>query len=136
MAALIAARFLAAKDEATFAAVFIEFQNARNPSERIRDHEQYLLDQHLATVKCRKVQDVSATDVGEVLRTMRDTHSEWTRSAVYRLLNGTFSLAKKRKFITDNPVWRVSSTRNGQRRTRRKSRSSTERGMEKLVAAA
>ena len=65
---------IAAKDGATLSDVFSEYQDARNLSSRTRDHEQYLLDQHLPTIKGRRVQDVTAADVAKVLRGMRDTY--------------------------------------------------------------
>ena len=95
---------VAAKDDSTFGTLFDEWQDARNLSERTREYEQYVLDHHLPTMRDRKVQDISASDVARVLRSMRDTYSGWTCSAVYKVMKGTFALAIRRGVITRNPM--------------------------------
>ena len=87
---------IASRDGATFCEVFVEYQDARNLSERTRRHEQHLLNRNLVTMKARRVQDVSPFEVARVLRGMRDDYSPWTCTAVYRLMAGTFSLALRR----------------------------------------
>ena len=47
---------VAAKDDATFLAVFEEWQSSRTISARTAEHERYLRDQHLALLKGQKVQ--------------------------------------------------------------------------------
>jgi integrase len=95
---------IAAPDAITFAEAFAEHQGARSLSERTLRHERYLLDYHLATLKARRVQEISATEVARLLRGMRDNYSSWTCVAVYRLLAGTFALAVRRGIITSTPM--------------------------------
>ena len=111
---------IAAKDGATFADVFAEWQDARNLSDRTREYEQYVLDHHLATMKDRKVQDIAASDVARVLRSMRNTYSGWTCSAVYKVMKGTFSLALRRRIITRNPVDGLAPSERPKQRNARK----------------
>lgn len=95
---------IAAPANATFDDVFREYQASRRLSERTVRHEQHLRDRHLKTLKQRRVQDVTATDVATVLREMRDGYSPWTCVAVYRVIAGTFALAVRRGIVTRNPV--------------------------------
>ena len=50
------------------------------------------------------MQDIAASDVARVLRSMRSSYSGWTCSAVYKVMKGTFSLALRRGIITRNPM--------------------------------
>ena len=84
--------------------MFAEYQEARSLSDRTREHERHLRDRHISTLVDRRVQDVTASDLAKVLRSMRDTYSAWTCVAVYRILVGTFALALRRGIITRNPV--------------------------------
>jgi integrase len=95
---------IAKPDSATFADVFAEYQHARSLSERTRAHEQHLVDRHLADLKKRRAQDVSATELARLLRDLRGRYSAWTCVAVYRILRGTFALALRRGIITRSPV--------------------------------
>lgn len=94
----------AAPSRATFAEVFAEYQASRVLSERTRRHERHLLDRHLETIKTRRVQDVTASEVAHRMRELRDTYSPWTCVAVYRILAGTFALAVRRRILTRSPI--------------------------------
>ena len=64
---------VAAKDDATFAAVFIEYQNARNLSERHAGSRAVPPRPAPGEMKGRKVQDIAPSDVAQALQGMRDT---------------------------------------------------------------
>lgn len=95
---------IAAPATATFGDVFSEYQQARTLSDRTRAHERHLVERHLATLKARRVQEVTPSDVARRLREMRDTYSPWTCVAVYRVVAGTFALAVRRGLVTRSPV--------------------------------
>jgi integrase len=95
---------IAGPNAATFEAVFGEYQDARTLSERTRAHEQHLVDRHLAELKKRRLQDVSASELARLLRKKRGLYSEWTCVALYRILRGTFSLAQRRGILTRSPI--------------------------------
>jgi integrase len=95
---------IAQRDGALFEDVFAEHQGARSLSERTRAHERHLLERHLAGIRRRRVQDLSATELAHVLRGMRERYSPWTQVAVFRILAGTFALAMRRGIITRNPL--------------------------------
>lgn len=126
---------IASRDDATFGAVFAEWQDARNLSERTRAHEQYLLDQHLETIKTRRVQDVKPSEVAKLLRGMRDTHSGWTCSAVYRVLKGTFASALRRGIVTRSPMDGLTDSERPKQKNAKKIAVLGSDEMEKLVAA-
>ena len=126
---------VAAKDGATFSDVFAEWQDARSLSERTREYEQYVLDHHLPTMKGRRVQDVTATDVARVLRGMRDTYSGWTCSHVYKLMKGTFGLALRRGVITRNPMDGLAPSERPRQKNARRIAVLDGETMERLVAA-
>lgn len=126
---------IAGKDSATFSEVFSEYQEARNLSARTRAHEQYLL-QHLATVKDRKVQTITSSEVAKILRGMRDTHSGWTCTAVYRVLKGTFSLALRRGIVTRSPMDGLAASERPRQKNAKKIAVLSGEEIEKLIAAA
>lgn len=95
---------VAALDRATFADVFAEYQASRSLAARTTLHEKQLLDSHLAALKSRRVQDVTATEIARLLRKMRDTYSPWTCVAVYRIVRGTFAVALRRGIVTRSPL--------------------------------
>ncbi len=95
---------VASPDRVAFADVFCEYQAARTLSERTRAHEEHLLDRHLSTLKDRRVQEITASELARLLRGMRDRYSPWTCVAVYRIMAGTFSLALRRGIVTRSPV--------------------------------
>lgn len=95
---------VAAPSRITFAEVFVEYQSARALSERTRAHELHLRDRHLAAIKARPVQSVTASEIAKVLRGMQGTYSPWTRVAVYRIIAGTFALAMRRGIIARSPI--------------------------------
>lgn len=95
---------IAAPDTATFDNVFLQFQDARSLSARTRAHEQHRVDRHLASLKTRRVQDITATALARLLRGMRDHYSPWTCVAVYRILRGSFALALRRGILTRSPI--------------------------------
>lgn len=126
---------IAAPTATMFAAVFSEYQEARTLSERTRRHEQHLLDRHLATLKARRVQDVTASDVARVMRGMRDTYSPWTCVAVYRLLTGTFALAVRRGLLTRSPTDGLAPSERPKQRNARRVAVLDAEAMGSLVAA-
>ena len=95
---------IAQRNGSTFGECFDEFQDARQLSERTREHERHLRDRHLSALVDRRVQDVTPSDVAKLLRGMRDGYSPWTQVAAYRILAGTFALATRRGLITRNPM--------------------------------
>jgi integrase len=95
---------IAAPDAVTFAAMFFEFQDARTLSERTREHERHLLERHLAALKARRLQEISASELAKLLRGLRGRYSAWTCVAVFRILKGTFALAVRRGIVTRSPV--------------------------------
>ena len=95
---------IAERDAQTFAEVFAEWQDSRSLADRTRAHEQHLLDRHLADLKTRRVQSITASEVAKVLREMRSDYSPWTQSAVYRILAGIFATAARRGTLTRSPV--------------------------------
>ena len=95
---------IAQRDGASFEDVFREHQDARSLSERTRAHEWHLFERHLATLRHRRVQDVSAGELARLLRGMRASYSPWTQVAVFRIIAGTFSLALRRGILTRSPV--------------------------------
>ena len=69
----------AARNASTLADLFVEHQNARDLSDRTRQHEQHLLDRHLAALKSRRIQDITTSEVAKLLRSLRDRdYSPWT----------------------------------------------------------
>jgi integrase len=94
----------AARNAITLADLFAEHQNARDLSDRTRQHEQHLLDRHLAALKSRRAQDITPSDVARLLRSMRDRYSPWTCVAVYRILKGSFALGVRRGVATRSPL--------------------------------
>jgi integrase len=95
---------IATPDTATFVEVFAEHQDARSLAERTRVHEQQLVDRHLAELKRRRVQDVTATELARLLHDLRGRYAPWTCVAVYRILRGTFALALRRGIVTRSPI--------------------------------
>ena len=102
-----------APDRITFADAFAEYQDARTLSSRTRAHERHLLDRHLAALKGRPVQRITASEVARLLRGMRDTYSPWTRVAVHRIIAGTLALAVRRGIIIRSPDRGPSAVRAG-----------------------
>jgi integrase len=95
---------IAAPDRTTFADVAAEWQDSRTISPRTRTHERHLIDRHLAKLKTRRAQEVTASEVARILRDLRGKYSPWTCVAVYRILSGTFALAVRRGVLTSSPV--------------------------------
>ena len=96
---------VASPDSTTFAELFEEWQAGRTISERTAEHERYLCDKHVATLRGQRVQKVTASDLARLLRDMRDGGlSEWTRSSVLRICKGVFGLALRRGVVTRSPV--------------------------------
>jgi integrase len=52
----------------------------------------------------RRAQDVTAADLGRVLRALRDRYSPWTCVAVYRIVRGTFAHGVRRGILTRSPL--------------------------------
>jgi integrase len=126
---------IAAPAAATFDDVFAEYQAARSLSQRTRAHELHLVRRHLPKLRARRVQDVSASDVAQVLRGMRDRYSPWTCVAVYRLLAGTFALALRRGVITRSPVDGLAPSERPRQRNKRRVAVLDAETIARLVAA-
>ena len=54
----------------TFESAFHDWQDSRTLSPRTRKHERHLLERHLAEIKHRRIQDVTATELARRLREM------------------------------------------------------------------
>jgi integrase len=93
-----------APDEITVDALFADYQQARNLSERTRTHERHLYDRHLAPLAKRRAQEVTAAELARILRGLRDRYSPWTCLAVHRIARGTFALAVRRGILTRSPA--------------------------------
>ena len=126
---------IAEKSGATFATVHEDAQGARRLSARTREHERHLLDRHLASLKDRRIQDVSSTDLGKILRGMRDTYSPWTQVAVFRLMSGTFSHALRRGLITRDPIVGLAPTEKPRQNNAREAVSLDADAIDQLVRA-
>jgi integrase len=88
----------------TVTALFADFQESRNLSERTREHERHLFGRHLAPLGARRAQDVSAAELAGLMRGLRESYSPWTAVAVWRLIRGTFPLAVRRGILTRSPA--------------------------------
>jgi integrase len=126
---------VAAPAAITFADVFAENQAARTLAERTKAHEKHLLDRHLAELKTRRIQEITASDVARVLRGMRDQYSQWTCVGVYRLLAGTFALALRRGIITRSPIDGLAPSERPKQRNARRVAQRAAVEIERLVAA-
>jgi integrase len=120
---------------ATFADAFAEYQAARSLSARTREHERQLVGWHLAELKPRRVQDVTASEVAHILRAMRDRYSPWTCTAVYRILRGTFALAVRRGILTRSPLDGLNPSERPKQRNARRVAVLDSASMTRLVAA-
>ena len=128
---------IASADSSTFAEVFAEWQAGRRIAERTAEHERYLYDRHLGTLRGQQVQKVSASEVARVLRSMRDDGlSEWTCSAVYRIAKGVFSLAVRRGILTGNPVDGLTLAERPKQRNTRNVERLDSAPIRKMIAAA
>ena len=113
---------VAAKDDATFLAVFEEWQSSRAISAHTAEHERYLRDQHLALLKGQKVQSITASDIARLLRRTRDDGlSGWTASAVFRIVKGVLGLAQRRGSSRAIPATGSRAPSARSRRTKRRS---------------
>jgi integrase len=126
---------VAAPDSATFIDVFHEYQGARSLSARTRVHEQHLVDRHVAALKTRRAQDVTASEVARLLRGMRDTYSPWTCVAVYRILRGSFALALRRGILTRSPIDGLAPSERPKQRNAKPVTVLDAETMERLIAA-
>lgn len=105
-------RFLAAVREGrvaapsafTFERAFSDYQDSRVLSERTLDHERYILDSHLAALKNRRLQTITASELARLLRQLRGRYAERTCGQVYQALAGTFALAVRREHLTRSPM--------------------------------
>jgi integrase len=97
-------RRIAAPASTTLSEAFAEYLAARSLSERTRKHERHLFERHLSSVRARRVQAVTASELAGLLRVMREKYSPWTCVAVYRILAGTFALALRRGIIARSPI--------------------------------
>ena len=93
-----------APDGMTVDVLFADYQQSRNLSERTRAHERHLFDRHLAPLRDRRAQDVTAAELARLLRGRRDRYSPWTWVAVHRIIRGTFALAVRRGVLARSPA--------------------------------
>jgi hypothetical protein len=89
-----------------------------------------------AEAKSNSLRASAMVDRRRVLRSMRNTYSGWTCSAVYKVMKGTFSLALIRGIITRNPMDGLAPSERPKQRNARKIAVLDEAAMEKLVDAA
>ena len=82
------------------------------------------------------MQDIVASDAARVLRSMGNTYSGWTCSAVYKVMKGTFSLALRRGIITRNPMDGLAPSERPKQKNKRKIYVVCDAEMERLIAAA
>lgn len=126
---------IATPNAATFEDAFADYQAARTLSERTRRHERHLVDRHLAELKRRRVQDVTAPELARLLRGMRERYSPWTCVAVYRLLAGTFTLALRRGLIARSPIDGLAPSERPKQRNARRVAVLDATTLDRLVAA-
>jgi integrase len=126
---------IAAPATATFADVFSEHQASRNLSERTQAHERHLLNRHLRTMKSRRVQDVTSSEVARTLRELRAKYAPWTCVAVYRLLAGTFALGVRRGILTRSPMDGLAPSERPKQRNKKRVAVLEPETIAKLVAA-
>jgi integrase len=122
------------REAQTLAEVFSEWQDSRSLADRTRAHEQHLLDRHLADLKTRRVQSVTASEVAKVLRGMRNTYSPWTQTAVYRILMGVFALAARRGTLIRSPMAGLAVSERPSQRNAKAIRTLTVGEIRRLVA--
>jgi integrase len=120
---------------ATFEDVFADHQASRSLSERTHKHERHLLDRHLCNLKTRRIQDVTASDLACLLRSMKEKYSPWTCVAVYRIVTGTFALALRRGLISRSPVDGLAPSERPRQRNARRVRVLDAEAIASLVAA-
>jgi len=120
---------------ATFEDVFAEHQASRSLSERTQKHERHLLERHLRNLNTRRVQDVTASDLACLLRSMKENYSPWTCVAVYRIVAGTFALARRRGLISRSPVDGLAPSERPRQRNAKRVRVLDAEAMASLVAA-
>ena len=112
-----------------------EHQESRSLAQRTLEYERFLLDRHLAALKTRPIQRVSAGEVARLLRGMRDTHSTWVQSQVFRVIAGTFAFALRRGIVTRNPVDALAPSERPSPRNAKKIRVLDPKEMARLVSA-
>lgn len=126
---------IAAPDRITFEEAFDEYLDSRSLSPDTRAHERQLFDTHLGTLASRRVQDVTPTEVARLLRDLRGRRSEWTASAVWRILGGTCALAVRRGLLTKNPCGGVGRAERPTQRNAKSIRRLESSEVARLVAA-
>lgn len=126
---------VAAPAAATFADIFRDYQASRSLSERTKMHEQHLVSRHLAALKTRRVQDVTATGVARLLRALGDGYSSWTCVGVCRILRGSFALAVRRGILTRSPMDGLAPSELPKQRNARRVAVLDAETMDSLVAA-
>jgi integrase len=128
---------VASRDGTTFYELFDEWQQGRTISERTAEHECYLVNQHLATLKGQQAQKVTPSDLARLLRGMRNEGlSEWTRSAVLRIVKAVFGLGVQRGLLTRSPVDGLTSAERPKQRNKRQIERLDSVAIAKLIAAA
>lgn len=127
---------IAAPDRATFDAIFADWQEARNLSERTRRHERHVAEKRLASVLTRRVQEIRSTEVAVLLREQRERYAPWSCVQTYRILAGTFAHAHRRGILTRNPMNGLAPTERPQQRNAKRIARLDSDMVAKLVAAA
>jgi integrase len=110
---------IAARDRATFADVFADWQDARNLSERTRKHERHVATKRLSSLLARRVQDVTATEIAALLREQRERYAPYSCAQTYRLLGGTSAHALRRGVLARNPMEGLAPTERPTKRAKR-----------------
>ncbi len=93
------------------------------------------VDRHLAALKKRRVQDVTASEIARLLRELRGRHSPWTCVAIYRILRGCFALALRRGIITHSPIDGLAPSETPKQRNAKRIAVLEAETMERLVGA-
>jgi integrase len=100
---------IAERNTITFRQLFDRWQDERNIAERTAEHERDLFRWYLSTLADRRVQDVARRDLALILKDMNARYSQWTATAIYRIMRATFDLAVRDDIITRSPVSRLSA---------------------------
>lgn len=127
---------IAAPARATFADVLADWQAGRpNLSERTRAHERHVADKRLASLRSRRVQDITPTEIAALLRDQRGRYASMSMVQTYRLLAGVFAHAHRRRLITRNPLDGLAAAERPEKHLKRQVARLDSATLDRLVAA-
>ena len=122
---------------ATFADVFSDWQEARPKlSERTRKHERHVAEKRLGALLERRIQSVTATELGTILREQRERYAPYSCAQTFRLLSGTFAHALRRGVISRNPMAGLADSERPEKVAKREIARLDAEPLDRLVAAA